>query len=191
MNSRINEKAYSSKLAILYLRHAELFWVLSFSILAALSAQISIPVQPVPFTLQTLVVLLAGAFLGSINGALSMTLYLLMGAFGLPVFANFAGGFPHLFGPTGGYLLAFPVAAYLVGKITESNNKFAYVTLAMFSATALILLFGSLYLSYFVGNSIKTALIIGAQTFTIWALAKIAVALGIYFSANKKFRRLP
>jgi biotin transport system substrate-specific component len=191
MNSKSTAKAYSSKLVLTYLKNAELFWILSFSVLTAIAAQISIPTQPVPFTLQTLVVLLAGAFLGPINGALSMMLYLLAGAFGLPVFANFAGGFPHLFGPTGGYLLAFPVAAYLVGLAVEKRGNFISVAASMIVALAIILFFGAFYLSYFVGNDIKTAMIIGAQTFTVWALAKVAVALAVYFSLPEKFRRLP
>ena len=97
-------------------KESELFWVVSFSILTAISAQISIPIKPVPFTLQTMVVLLAGAFLGARNGAYSQVLYIFLGAIGLPVFAQTADGtmgLARLIGPTGGYLLAFPIAAYL------------------------------------------------------------------------------
>ncbi|MEJ2614843.1 MAG: biotin transporter BioY, partial [Ignavibacteriaceae bacterium] len=65
-----------------------LFWILSFSILTAVSAQVAIPVKPVPFTLQTMLVLLSGAFLGSRNGAYSQIIYVFSGFIGLPVFAN-------------------------------------------------------------------------------------------------------
>ncbi|MCU0333403.1 MAG: biotin transporter BioY, partial [Ignavibacteriaceae bacterium] len=73
-------------------KESKLFWVVSFSILTAISAQISIPIKPVPFTLQTMVVLLAGAFLGAKNGAYSQLLYIALGAIGLPVFAQTADG---------------------------------------------------------------------------------------------------
>ncbi len=191
MNSKTETKAYSSKLVLTYVKNAELFWVVAFSLLLAVSAQISIPVLPVPFTLQTLVVLLAGATLGAINGALSVSFYLLMGVFGLPVFANFSGGLPHLFGPTGGYLLAFPIAAFLVGTAAEKKGGFVTLLLSMLSAVALILFFGAFYLSYFTGNNIREAFIIGAQSFTVWEIAKIAAALGIYYSVPKKYRKLP
>ncbi len=191
MKSKINSTAVNSKLVLSYLRNAEIFWVLSFSVLMFIASQISIPVQPVPFTLQTIVVLLAGAFLGSKNGAMSMIIYLLAGAIGLPVYANFSGGFPHLFGPTGGYLLAFPFAAFFVGKISEKKNSVYALAFTMILSVAFILFSGSLYLSLFVGNDLKTAFVLGAESFTIWALAKIAVALVIYYSVPNKFRRLP
>ncbi|MDQ3557294.1 MAG: biotin transporter BioY, partial [Gemmatimonadota bacterium] len=77
---------------------------------------VPLPGTPVPFTLQPLVVLLAGALLGARLGAASQTLYLLAGAAGLPIFAA-GGGVAYLFGPTGGYLLAYPAAAFLVGAM--------------------------------------------------------------------------
>ena len=84
---------------------SQLFWIVVFLILTALAAQITVPVQPVPFTLQTFIVLLAGAFLGARNGALSQILYLMMGIIGLPVFAQVPDGLfgvARIFGPTGG-----------------------------------------------------------------------------------------
>jgi biotin transporter BioY len=91
-------------------KESTIFWVLSFSILTAISAQISIPIKPVPFTLQTMIVLLAGAFLGAKNGAYSQLIYICLGAIGLPVFAQTADGtmgLARLIGPTGGYLTSF------------------------------------------------------------------------------------
>ncbi len=191
MSSKIATKVRSSKLVLIYLKHAELIWILTFTILLAIASQISIPVLPVPFTLQTLIVLLAGLLLGSVNGALSVAFYLLVGILGFPVFANFSGGLPHLFGPTGGYLLAFPAAAFLIGYANEKKSNIVVNFIAMIFGVALILFFGAFYLSYFVGNNLRDAFIIGAQTFTIWELAKIAAVLGIYYLLPKKFRRLP
>ncbi|MBI2651670.1 biotin transporter BioY [Candidatus Woesearchaeota archaeon] len=98
-----------------------------FAALTAAVAQIKIPLgfTPVPITLQTLLVLLAGAILGPYYGAMSMTIYLALGAIGLPVFAGGSGSIAAFFGPTGGYLLSYPVAAFAVGKILENKrNKF-------------------------------------------------------------------
>ncbi len=67
---------------------SQLFWIFSFTMLTAIAAQITIPVKPVPFTLQTMMVVLAGAFLGSKKGAYSQVLYLTLGCIGLPVFAQ-------------------------------------------------------------------------------------------------------
>lgn len=82
----------------------------------AVMAQIAIPMPAgVPMTLQTFAVTLAGVVLGSKNGGLSMVLYILMGAIGLPVFSGFRGGLAMLVGPTGGFLLSFPVMAFIIG----------------------------------------------------------------------------
>ena len=191
MKSKSTTKAVDSKIVSIYLNHKEILLILAFSILTAIAAQISIPVQPVPFTLQTVAVMLAGAMLGSRNGAYAMIAYLLLGAIGLPVFANLSGGFYHLFGPTSGYLLAFPVAAFLVGLITEKRQSLFALIVSFFVATALILISGSLYLSLFLGNDLPTAFTLGAEIFGIWALAKIALATASFYSTPRKYRRLP
>ncbi|MFA7289301.1 MAG: biotin transporter BioY [Melioribacteraceae bacterium] len=167
------------------------FWVITFSVLTFLSAQVAVPVQPVPFTLQTLLVVLSGAFLGSKNGAASQALYLLVGAIGIPVFAAFTGGFVKFFGPTGGYLLSFPFAAFLTGYIIEKfNTKFAVIA-AIVLANVLILVVGSLYLSVFFGGNISQSFMSGLLIFSIWDVIKISAAISIYFSLRAKYPRLP
>jgi len=83
----------------------------------ALAAQVAVPVpfSPVPMTLQPLAVLAVGGLLGGVGGAAALATYLALGVLGLPVFAGGSSGVLHLLGPTGGYLLAFPVAAALTG----------------------------------------------------------------------------
>src|SRR6059036_2957404 len=88
---------------------AQAFWVTIFAFGTTIGAQIGIPHQPVPYTMQTFFVLLSGAVLCGRNAAISQTVYLLAGAIGLPVFAGFGSGIARLLGPTGGYLLSFPV----------------------------------------------------------------------------------
>src|ERR671920_1351668 len=89
------------------------------ALLVAMSAQVVVPVplSPVPMTLQPLAVLVVGGLLGAGAGASALVLYIALGALGLPVFAGGGSGALHLVGPTGGYLLAFPVAAGLTGAV--------------------------------------------------------------------------
>ena len=87
------------------------------SLLVALLAQVSIPMWPVPITGSTLALLLVGGVLGARLGFLAVSLYLLEGALGMPVFAGFKGGFQHLLGHTGGFLIAFPITAGIVGYL--------------------------------------------------------------------------
>lgn len=92
--------------------------------ITAVLAQISIPMPlGVPMTLQTFAVTLAGIILGAKRGAISMLIYLLLGAVGVPVFAGFAGGFTKIVGPTGGFLISFPIMAYIIGKGMELRQK--------------------------------------------------------------------
>jgi biotin transport system substrate-specific component len=175
-------------------KESELFWVISFSILTAISAQVSIPIKPVPFTLQTMVVLLAGAFLGSKNGAYSQVLYIFLGVIGLPVFAQTADGtmgIARLIGPTGGYLLAFPLAAYMVGYLTEKSQKYLNVIISMFAAELIIIFFGTLYLYAAYLHNFVDAVKAGAAIFTIWMVIKVFAAATIYFAVSKKQPRLP
>jgi len=175
-------------------KESELFWVVSFSILTAISAQVSIPIKPVPLTLQTMVVLLAGAFLGAKNGAYSQVLYIFLGAVGLPVFAQTADGtmgFARLISPTGGYLLAFPVAAYLVGLMTEKNQRYLTVIISMFVAELVVILFGTLYLYAAYLHNFVDAIKAGAAIFTVWMVVKVFAAATIYFAFAKKQPRLP
>ena len=130
--------------------------VLFVSALTATAAQISIPLPftPVPFTLQPMVVLLGGAALGSRLGMASQVLYLAAGIAGLPVFAASAvlpQGFLRLLGPTGGYLLSYPFAAYLTGRLAERGLDRRYLTsvIAMTSGLAVVFAFGVSWLAFF------------------------------------------
>src|SRR5712691_6908013 len=89
--------------------------VVAFSLLTALAAQIVIPIGPVPITGQTFAVLLTGALLGSRLGAMALIVYLIEGASGLPFFYGGHGGIGHILGQTGGYLVAFPASAFIIG----------------------------------------------------------------------------
>ncbi len=170
---------------------SEIAWIGIFSILTALAAQVAVPTQPVPFTLQTMLVLLSGGFLGSKNGAYSQVLYLLAGSIGIPVFSNLSFGIHVLFGPTGGYLLAFPVAAYLTGRIIEMRRNSFTIILSMVLSSLLILLIGASYLSTFYNGDFNKAFFVGAIIFSVWDIIKISAAASIYYSFSKRYPKLP
>jgi biotin transport system substrate-specific component len=193
---RIKENARTSKLLniLSVAKTSALFWIFSFAILTAVAAQVTIPVKPIPFTLQTMMVLLAGAFLGAKNGAYSQLLYLALGAAGLPVFAHTpeAGiGLARLIGPTGGYLLAFPIAAFLVGFIIEKNQKYITVVLSMFLGSVVIILSGTLFLNFTYLHNFNEAVKAGAAIFSVWMVVKVFAAASVYFAVSKKQKRLP
>jgi Uncharacterized conserved protein len=90
----------------------------------AVAAQISIPLPyGVPFTMQTFAIPLAGVVLGSKRGTLCALAYLLLGVVGLPIFSGFTSGFGVLFGPTGGFILSFPLMSLLAGMDTSRENR--------------------------------------------------------------------
>ena len=111
-----------------------------FAALTAICSWISIPLgfTPVPMNLATLAVLLAGGLLGARYGAVSLTVYTLVGAVGVPVFAGFRGGFSVIAGPTGGYIVGYIAAAFVVGLLVSlaytGVNKSARQTLLMVTA---------------------------------------------------------
>ena len=190
MTSKEKVKNNSLLTTLINVRSSELFWIITFSVLTALSAQVAVPTQPVPFTLQTMLVLLSGAFLGSSKSAYSQILYLAVGVIGLPVFAGFTFGFAKLFGPTGGYLLSFPFAAFLVGYILEGKTNSFLILLSFIAGQLLILLAGASYLSVFMGGDFYKALFSGAIIFSVWDIIKIAAAFSIYKAVSLKYPKL-
>jgi len=149
-----------------------------FAALTAAGAFISIPFQPVPFSLQTLFTLLAGMTLGSVSGSVSQVIYILLGVIGLPVFAGFKSGIGILFGPTGGFLFGFIISAYIIGKITEgkAEKNIFYYLLAGFLGTVIIYFIGVSQLSLVTGIGIKKAVLIGALPFLPGDILKIIAA---------------
>jgi biotin transport system substrate-specific component len=148
-----------------------------FSTFVALTAQVEIPLWPVPLTLQTLGVLFTGAVLGSRRGALALLLYLTEGALGLPVFAGGASGVGYMLGPTGGYLVGFVVAAGVVGWLAQRgwDRRLVWVAVAMVIGNVIIYVCGVAWLAVFLGD-LWGALVKGMLLFVVGDLIKIAVA---------------
>ena len=170
-------------------------WIGGFSLLTAVGAQIVIPTVPVPFTLQTLFVLLSGAMLGARKGAAAQIAYLMMGASGLPVFAGFSGSVLRLVGPTGGYLLAFPIAAFLTGylihdvRIMQSLPRFATALIAMTAATAVIFALGIAQLNVTIFHNLGASVAAGFTQLQAWDAVKILAAAGIASETGRRFTR--
>lgn len=144
----------------------------------AAGAYIMVPVPPVPITLQTLFLYLAGALLGARLALLSQVVYLLLGIIGLPVFAGGKAGLGVLFGPTGGYLIGFVAAAYVVGKWNElvKRPSFLTVLLSMIAGTIPIYVLGVLQLSLVAKLAPGKAVSAGVLPFLIGDGIKIVVA---------------
>jgi biotin transport system substrate-specific component len=132
-------------------------------LLTALAAQVQIPALPVPFTLQTLAVLVIGATYGSSRGAITMGAYAVVGVLGFPVFAGGASGIDVIFGATGGFLLGFIFAAALIGRLAELN----------WSSDAL-----RMFVSYVLGSIVIYA--IGVPVLAMSAFASDLVAATTY-----------
>ncbi len=165
----------------------------SFAGLTALAAQVTIflPFTPVPITGQTFAVLLCGAVLGRRRGAAAQTVYLGMGSAGLPVFAAGGSGFPA--GPSGGYLVGFVVAAYLVGLLAERgwDRRPATTGLVMLAGNITIYAFGLPWLACFVGGPAIKVLALGLYPFIAGDILKLALASAVLPLSCRLVRGLP
>jgi biotin transport system substrate-specific component len=172
--------------------------VLFLTALTAAAAQVSVhvPFTPVPFTLQPMVVLIGAAVLGPRLGALSQALYLLLGVAGLPVFAAspiLPQGAARLMGPTGGYLLAYPLAAYVTGWLASRGFDRRYLTSIVAMLAGLATLFGGgvLWLAYVAPGQpigLRAALAAGLYPFIVADLIKVAFASAVLPAVWKLFR---
>jgi biotin transport system substrate-specific component len=149
-----------------------------FAIALAAASQIAIPLPftPVPITLGPLVVVLAVLMLGPTAGAASMVLYLAAGATGLPVFAPIgAPGIARFFGPTGGYLIAYPAAAFVAGALARREPSFVGRWLAA-TAGVVVILFGGVAQLAVVSQSVSRAIAIGLTPFALLDVVKAFIA---------------
>jgi biotin transport system substrate-specific component len=142
--------------------------------LITLGSWISIPFIPVPFTLQTLFVLLAGAVMRR-YAVIPVSLYIVLGALGLPIFHNGIAGPGVLLGPTGGYLVGFIFAAIIVGLAYEHESKYVRIG-GLAAATVIIYAFGVAWLMYSLGRDFIPAFMAGVLPFIIGDMIKACAA---------------
>ncbi|WP_458185951.1 biotin transporter BioY [Haladaptatus sp. NG-WS-4] len=161
-----------------------------FAAVVGAFAQVSFPnplAPAIPVTLQVLGVFLAGLFLGPLWGSASLVLYLVAGAVGAPVFAGGSAGFVELVGLTGGYLLSYPIAAFVVGAIVHGGltlhnpNRAGIPRLVagMLAGTVVIYAFGTVGFSIVGNYALADAFMVSALAFVPFEAFKIAAAVGI------------
>ena len=156
------------------------FGVSAFTVLLCFSALVKIPLPftPVPVTLQNMVVFLAGALLGPVLGMSAVSLYIIIGLLGMPLFANTGAGLLYLFGPTGGYVFGFLAAAGFVGywtRILESNNIFSLASI-MGVGMGVIYLSGGLWLAIGYHWPIRQIIFLGIIPFLGPDIVKVFLA---------------
>lgn len=167
--------------------------VIFFIIATTLGAYIRIPVPgtPVPITLQTFFVVLSGAVLGSRLGLFSQAGYIFLGAIGLPVFQGYNFGMSHILGPTGGYLIGFMAASFLIGKILEKESRNLFRIAASFAiGNAVLYASGVLWLMLIYRISLVNAILIGVLPFLAVELAKISLAAVVYSKVSHRSREI-
>ncbi len=164
-----------------------------FAAMTAVLAQISIPFPGgVPLTLQLLSVSLCGILLGSKKGFISILVYVILGAIGLPVFAGFTGGFQYIIGYSGGFLVSFPIVALIIGLISERTNNMVFIFLSAILGLLINYTVGSLVFSLVTNSSIMAAISACVIPFIFTDLVKIliATAIGVKLKQNVSIKKV-
>ena len=155
--------------------------VIVFSLFIAAAAQFAIQIGPIPITGQTFAVLLTGALLGSRLGAAAVIAYLIEGAIGLPFFAAGGAGIVRFFGPTGGYLVAFPAAAFITGAFAEHgwDKNYPQAVAAMAIGSAIVFLGGWAWYSILTNTPAVAAFQIAVLPYLPGDVIKIALGAAV------------
>ena len=162
------------------------------ALLVAVAAQVVVPLPftPVPMTLQPLAVLVVGGLLGAAAGVSALILYIALGALGFPVFAAGGSGVLHLIGPTGGYLLAFPVAAGVAGALVRPAPSSVLSVLVACAIGMVIIHVGGVAQLALLGGDPGTAFRIGFVPFLTGDLLKVGLAAAITLAVGPRLRPL-
>jgi biotin transport system substrate-specific component len=151
-----------------------------FTALTAIFAQVSIPIpfSPVPITLSIFAVFMTSIILGKKCGTMSMLIYVLIGAIGVPVFAGLSGGFDIIAGPKGGYILSYPIMAFLIGMIIEKKKEASSTDLIGILVVGLIICYslGATWLAITIKADAAKAISVGVAPFLPLDLLKIVLA---------------
>lgn len=148
-----------------------------FAAVCAVCSQLTIPIQPVPITLGTFGVLMAGGFLGKRHGLLALLIYLILGAAGVPVFSMMRAGISVLAGPSGGFILGFAPMAFVVGLVSEKlGHTFKSMLVATLAGTAVCYVMGIGWFMLLTGTGMWSAMVMCMFPFLPGDLAKIILA---------------
>ena len=171
--------------------------IITFLILTVAGAfvYIPLPITPVPITLQTFFVMLCAAFLKRKDGIITQSVYLGLGAMGIPIFTGATGGLIRLFGPTGGYLVGFAAAIYVISSLldyyrSKGQLNFMKILIAFTSGMITIYLCGGLWLAFITKFSFMQIVNLGVLPFVGGDAIKVICAAIIFHKANKRTRNL-
>ncbi|MCX7614262.1 MAG: biotin transporter BioY [Clostridiales bacterium] len=172
----------------------DLVFTALFAAITAICSQISIPLpfSPVPITLSLVAVFLTGGILNKRQALFAQLTYILLGSFGVPVFSGFRGGMGVLVGPTGGYLAAYPLMAFLIAYIIEKyqRNSLFGSALGMSSALMVCYLFGSAWLAYSTKMGWYKAFLAGVAPFVLLDLIKISIVSSVSVPLRKAMNKI-
>lgn len=159
-----------------------------FAAITAVLAQISIPLPftTVPLTMQIFAVALAGLLLGSKRGFVAILIYVLLGAIGLPVFAQMSGGLGVLLGPTGGFLLGCPFMAFVIGYISERTSSKLYILLSMVLGLGVVYTTGTIMYSVVTNSTIGQSIMYCVVPFVVVDLIKLFLATSVGVLVSKR-----
>lgn len=158
-----------------------------FSSMTAILAQISIPLLEIAFTMQVFIVALCGLVLGKKLGFISQIIYILLGLIGLPVFTHFRGGVGILLGPTGGFILSFPIIAFIVGYFSEKFKSKLGIIFGMVLSLIISYIIGTLQFCLVTNSDFVKGITVCVVPFIILDIIKLNLAL---FVGNRISKRI-
>jgi biotin transport system substrate-specific component len=162
-----------------------------FTSILCVMAQISIPIQPIPFTMAIFAIFLTGALLQPRYAFLAALAYILLGAFGVPVFSGFNGGLNHLTGMTGGFLMAYPLMTFLISlsyKLAK-KHKILALSIGMTLSISLCYLIGTLWFTLVSGKTFFLALTLCVFPFVPFDIIKIILAISVSMIIRKALQK--
>lgn len=163
----------------LFTVHGMVFMAI-FAAIICIAAPVSVQIGPIPITLATFAIYLAGAMLGGKRGMIAVIVYIMLGAVGLPVFSNFNGGFTALLGPTGGYIIGYIPLVLLTGIFSDMNSKKHWtMIIGMLLGTVALYTFGTAWFMIMTSSSLGRALALCALPFIPGDALKIACVSAI------------
>lgn len=161
-----------------------------FAAIICIAAPVSVQIGPIPITLATFAIYLAGAMLGGKRGMIAVIVYIMLGAVGLPVFSNFNGGFTALLGPTGGYIIGYIPLVLLTGVFSDMNSKKHRKMIAgMLLGTAALYTFGTAWFMIMTQSTLGRALALCALPFIPGDALKIVCVSAIAIPLKSKLSR--
>ena len=165
-----------------------------FAALICFAAPFSIQVGPIPITLATFAIYLAGTVLGAKRGMIAVIVYILLGAVGLPVFSGFTGGFAKLLGPTGGYIIGYVPLVIIAGLFAEMKvNKIpraVTTVIGMIAATAVLYAFGTAWFMILTGKDLLSSLNLCVLPFLPGDSIKIACTAAVAVPLKNKLNNI-